>query len=248
MHTEIQFLAEMKERPNEAAATNDFEFAALSEARNYREALVREFAPYLTGRAIEVGSGIGQITELVRALPGITQLQAVEPDPEFCETFRKSLPDQALLEGTVGDLPGGTDWNAILSLNVLEHIRADEAELSHYHKLLQKNRGALNLFVPARPEIYAGIDKDFGYHRRYTKPELKRKLEQAGFEIVRLRYYNLPGYFAWWATFCLMKKRHFNAGSVRFYDRVVFPIVNAVETKMVSPPFGQSLLAVARAV
>jgi hypothetical protein len=28
---------------------------------------------------------------------------------------------------------------------------------------------------------------------------------------------------------------------------VIFPVMNAVETKVISPPFGQSLLAVARA-
>ncbi len=32
--------------PNSIADTNDFEFAALNEARNYREALISEFAPY----------------------------------------------------------------------------------------------------------------------------------------------------------------------------------------------------------
>src|SRR5665213_3414367 len=180
----------MKERPNEAAATNNFEFDALREARNYREALIREFSPFLKGNAIEIGAGIGQITELLRGLPAIGQLQAVEPDPEFCAMFRRALPAQKLIQGTIEDMPAGTDLDSILSINVLEHIREDEAELCRYHKLLQKRNGTVNLFVPARQEIYAPIDADFGHHRRYSKPELKRKLEQAGFEIVRLRYYN----------------------------------------------------------
>jgi trans-aconitate methyltransferase len=238
----------MKERPNEAAASNNFEFAALSHARNYRQALVREFAPSLGGRTIEVGAGIGQVTELLRALPTITQLQAVEPDAGFCAAFRRALPDQPLIHGTLEDVPADAGWNAILSLNVLEHIRDDDAELRHYHQLLQKEKGALNLFVPARQELYTQIDRDFGHHRRYAKPELTRKLEQAGFEIVRLRYYNIAGYFAWWATFCLLKRRHFDAGLVRFFDRVLFPWANRAERKIVAPPFGQSLLAVARAV
>ncbi|HEX3719592.1 MAG TPA: methyltransferase domain-containing protein [Verrucomicrobiae bacterium] len=238
----------MKERPNEAAATNNFEFAALGQARNYREALIREFSPFLSGRVIEIGSGIGQITNSLRALPAVTQLQAVEPDPEFCALFRRTLPDQPLIEGTIEDLPPGPNWNAILSINVLEHIRDDEGELRSYYKLLQNQNGLLNLFVPARPEIYARIDKDFGHHRRYTKPELKRKLRDAGFEIVRLRYYNILGYFAWWATFCFLRKRHFGVRSVRFFDRVIFPCVYAAETKILAPPFGQSLLAVARAI
>ena len=41
----------------------NFEFSALSEARNYRAALIKEFAPVLTGNVLEVGAGIGQITD-----------------------------------------------------------------------------------------------------------------------------------------------------------------------------------------
>jgi hypothetical protein len=237
----------MKERPNEKAATNSFEFDALREARNYRQALIREFSPFLKGRTIEIGAGIGQVTESLRNLPGIQELQAVEPDPELCAAFRRALPEQALIQGTIENVPDGSAWEAILSINVLEHIREDEAELRSYSKLLRQQNGALNLFVPARQEIYAPIDADFGHHRRYSKPELKRKLEEAGFEVIRLRYFNCVGYFAWWMTFCLLKRRQFDSGSVRFFDRVIFPCVHAFESRIMAPPFGQSLLAVARA-
>ena len=108
--------------------------------------------------------------------------------------------------------------------------------------------GALCLFVPARPEIYAPIDKDFGHFRRYTRPELRGKLQRAGFRIERLRYYNLVGYFAWWFNFCVLKKRGFDAGAVRFFDRAIFPWSHWLEVNVSPPPLGQSLLAVARAV
>src|SRR5262245_30295770 len=149
------------ERPNEAATNAAFEFDALREAKNYRAALVREFAPFLKGRVIEIGAGIGQITALVRALPSIEMIQAIEPDAQFCEQLRKALPSQAVIQGTIGDLPEGGRWDAILSINVLEHIREDEAELRHYHEILRHQNGMLSLFVPARSEIYAPIDRDF---------------------------------------------------------------------------------------
>ena len=40
--------------PNSQEESNDFEFAALSEAVNYREALTAEFAPFLLGNVIEI--------------------------------------------------------------------------------------------------------------------------------------------------------------------------------------------------
>ena len=237
----------MSVTPNAAAQTEDFEFAALNEAKNYRDALLREFSKHLRGHVLEVGAGIGQLTAMLLQTPAITQLVSIEPDPKFCTRFRATFPQHNIVEGTIDDLKTEAAWNAILSVNVLEHIEADERELKIYRQKLARANGALCLFVPARPEIYAPIDKDFGHFRRYTKPELRAKLERAGFEIVRLRYYNFVGYFAWWLSFCALKKRGFDLSAVRFFDRILFPPVHGLETHLCAPPFGQSLLAVARA-
>jgi SAM-dependent methyltransferase len=233
--------------PNETAQTEDFEFAALSEAKNYRAALLREFSGHLRGRVLEVGAGIGQITEELLRNPAVTRLVSIEPDPKFCARLRAVFPAHAIIQGTIEDLKGDESWNAILNVNVLEHIKEDEHELALYRQKLARERGVLCLLVPARPEIYAPIDGDFGHFRRYTKPELRRKLEDAGFEIVKLRYYNFAGYLAWWLNFCVLKKRGFDLQAVRFFDRAIFPAVHAFESRIFAPPIGQSLLAIARA-
>lgn len=238
----------MNERPNEKAHSANFEFDALRAAENYRRALVREFASHLRGRIIEVGAGIGQITALLRKIPAVEHLLPIEPDPGFCREFRLTFPSEPLIEGTIDSLTDDQLWNGIVSINVLEHIREDERELKSYAHLLAPERGRLCLFVPARQEIYAPIDADFGHHRRYSKAELKRKLENAGFEIVRLKYFNSVGYFAWWLNFCVLKQRKFNVNSVRFFDRVIFPCVHWCESRLCAPPFGQSLIAVGKAI
>jgi SAM-dependent methyltransferase len=236
----------MTAKPNEIALTEDFEFAALNEAKNYRAALLREFSAHLRGQVLEVGAGIGQMTRELMQNPAIRRIVSIEPDPQFCARFRADFPGQTLVEGTIGDLAGNEPWNAILSINVLEHIGEDERELAAYRQKLAAEKGVLCLFVPARPEIYAPIDRDFGHFRRYTRPELRAKLERAGFEIVRLRYYNFIGYFAWWLNFCALKKRGFDLPSVRFFDRVIFPTGHWLEASLCAPPIGQSLLVMAR--
>jgi SAM-dependent methyltransferase len=235
----------MTNQPNAAAQTADFEFAALSKAANYRAALLRNFHPYLCGNVLEVGAGIGQMTAGLLENPRIQKLLSIEPESGFCAQLRARFPQLDLLQGTVDNLQPGSDWNAILSINVLEHIEADQEELAAYHRLLLPARGTLCLFVPARPEIYAPLDKDFGHFRRYTKPGLQTKLEQAGFKIVRCQYYNFIGYFAWWMNFCLLKKRSFDVDAVQFYDRVIFPISSFLESRICSPPIGQSVIVAA---
>jgi SAM-dependent methyltransferase len=235
----------MRDQSNPAADPANFEFDALANARNYRRALFAEFGPFLHGDVAEVGAGIGQMTDHLVQLSGVNRAVAVEPNPGFCARHRAQFPAHELVEGTAANLPTRS-WNAILSINVLEHIHNDVEELDLYAQLLRERRGALCLFVPARPEIYAPIDKDFGHFRRYTRNELRQKLIGAGFEIVLLHYFNCVGYLAWWLDFCLLKKQSFAPEKVWLFDRVVFPVVHALESKVIRPPVGQSLLAVAR--
>lgn len=235
----------MSEQPNATADSEDFEFAALAEARNYRIALFREFGVHLRGNVLEVGAGVGQMTEHLVRLPGVQRALAVEPDAAFCRRHRDNYPSHEILEGTVANVSPEDAWNAILSINVLEHIQDDKAELERYARLLHNRKGMLCLFVPARPEIYAPIDQDFGHFRRYTRSELRRKVTGAGFVVQRLYYFNLVGYFAWWLNFCLLKKRAFERGKVRLFDRTIFPVTYALESKVVRPPFGQSLVVIA---
>lgn len=236
-----------KESPNALIDTEDFEMAALSQADNYRIALLREFSRLLRGNVLEVGAGIGQITEALLQKRTIAKLVSVEPHAKFYRRLKEKFPEHTVIQGTFADMDPGEDWDTIISINVLEHIQDDERELKDYFHCLAKNIGTLCLFVPARMEIYAPIDKDFGHFRRYSKSELRKKLKAAGFQIVHLRYYNIAGYFAWWLNFCLLKRRHFKPESVRFFDQYIFPLVYGFESHVCPPFIGQSLIAVARA-
>ena len=236
----------LREQPNAHASSADFEFEALNEARNYRAALIQSFKPYLQGTVLEIGAGIGQFTRELQQVDATKRVIAVEPDTRFHPQLVANIGAENVIKGTAAEIPPGQSCDAIVSVNVLEHVQTDLDELQRYEALLRGSHGHLCLFVPARPEIYAPIDRDFGHFRRYTKAQLRARLESAGFEIVRLSYFNLVGYAAWWLNFAVLRQRHFKKGSVRFYDRVVFPFVFWMETRLCAPPLGQSLLAIAR--
>jgi hypothetical protein len=231
---------------NQNTISGDFEFGALREAVNYQRLLAKELGKFVRGRAIEIGAGVGQMTARLRTLPGVQFLQSVEPEPAFCEQFRRTLPEQPLIQGTIHDVPPD-DWDSIVSINVLEHIEHDREELAFYHALLKGKHGALALFVPARPELYAPIDREFGHYRRYTRSELVSKLAGAGFKIEKIRYFDFAGYFAWLICCRLFGQRNFKPASVRCFDRLIFPVENLMETKICPPPIGKNLLLIARA-
>jgi SAM-dependent methyltransferase len=231
---------------NAQASSEDFEFEALAQAVNYRHSLIREFSPYLKGDVLEVGAGIGQFTTELLSLPDVKNIHAVEPDARFyARLLSQNLGIQST-RGTVADLEAGVKYEAIVSVNVLEHIENHSDELKSYRERM-KAGGHLCLFVPACPSIYAPIDQSFGHFRRYQRAELRRLLETARFQVVKLFYFNSVGFFAWWFNFCLLKKNYFEVGKVKLYDRHIFPVVHALESAGLRPPLGQSLLAIARA-
>ncbi len=235
-------------QPNAIASTEDFEFAALSEAKNYRAAIVSEFAPYLTGRVLEVGAGIGQTSEAILSLPGITELVGVEPDENFQQGFRNRLPQTRLVAGTTADLLPGENYDGAVMVNVLEHIEDDLAELVRLHGILSPKKGHLCLLIPARQEIFSDLDTHFGHFRRYNRTGLREKLHSAGYQIKELSYFNFVGYFAWLMRFRLMKKMSFEIEQVRLFDRKIFPPCHWLESKICRPPIGQSVIAVAQAI
>jgi len=237
----------MSAKPNEVGDTEDFEFAALSEAVNYRAAIVEEFSDYLRGRVLEVGAGIGQTSEAMLALPSVSELVGVEPDERFQNGFRERLPNIKLVAGTTEDLEPGEHFDSAVMVNVLEHIEDHIGELQRLRGILHPSGGHLCILVPARQELFSKLDAHFGHFRRYDKPGLRGALEEAGFKVERLCYFNFVGYFAWGLRYTLMKGMSFDIEQVRLFDRKIFPLAHRLEKGLMRPPFGQSLLAVAKA-
>ncbi len=233
--------------PNATSSSGDFEFAALAEARNYRRAIVTEFAPFLRGHILEVGAGIGQTSEEILALAEVDRLTGLEPDPRFHAQFRERLPHVRLLGGTTADLEPGEPFDSAVMVNVLEHIEDDEDELGRLREILAASGGALCLLVPARQEIYSRLDAHFGHFRRYSRSGLRKKLEASGFEIRHISYFNFVGYFAWALRFRLLGSMSFDIDQVRLFDRRIFPHMHWLESRICRPPIGQSVIAVARA-
>jgi len=61
------------------------------------------------------------------------------------------------VQGTIDDLAGDEAWNAILSVNVLEHIQADERELA----ILPAKTGArTRLALPVRARAPGNLRAD----------------------------------------------------------------------------------------
>jgi len=220
---------------------NEFEFGPLCEARNYRKAIVSVFGPFARGNTLEVGCGIGQFTQDLQKYSPSAKITGLEPDPAFHANFRQNNPDIPLLKGTAQEVAG--QWDCIVSVNVLEHIKDDLAEIQTY-KLLLRNGGHLCIFVPARQEIFSAVDAKFGHFRRYSREGLRSRLEAGGFRVLTLQYFNPIGYFTWLVACKLLRRQTFSLGSIKLFDRWILP-VSLTAGRLLGNPIGQSLILVA---
>ena len=220
---------------------NEFEFGPLCEARNYRKAILSVFGPFARGDTLEVGCGIGQFTQDLHKFSPGAKITGLEPDPAFHGSFRGNNPDIPLFHGTAREVGG--QWDCIVSVNVLEHIKEDLEEIQTY-KLLLRSGGRLCIFVPARQEIYSPVDAKFGHYRRYSRRELRGKLEAGGFRVLTLEYFNPIGYFTWLVACKLLRRQSFSRGSITVFDRWILP-VSLAAGRLLGNPIGQSLILVA---
>ncbi|MEW6366012.1 MAG: class I SAM-dependent methyltransferase [Acidobacteriota bacterium] len=227
--------------PVDDITRSDLETMAL--AVNYRRWVYAKMEPYLGGTILEIGGGIGNYTEM---FPDSSRVVTIEPHLECVEVLSRKFAGSERVEVVQAGIeeyqPCGT-FETVVCLNVLEHIEDDRAALRKLAETLGPG-GHLVLMLPACRTLYGPIDRALHHHRRYARGEAGPLVRESGLRPVRIQYMNLVGFFGWLANARLLRKREQSKSQVRFFDRVVVPVMRRVEA-VLPPPIGQSLFVVA---
>lgn len=162
---------------------------------------------------------------------------------------------QIVLGSLPDDVPFPDEhFDLIIALDVLEHIAEDVQSLVRLRRHLVQD-GIVLLTVPAFQFLWSEHDEFLHHKRRYDKRSLRTALEQAGFRVSKLTYYN-AGMFLPVVLFRGLKKLLRKKGQAPKPDRVRLPApINYLLREFVSLeagllrhtnlPFGVSLLAIA---
>jgi SAM-dependent methyltransferase len=223
------------------------ELHALAEAKNYYRWVIRQFAPFIGKRVIEVGAGIGTFARSLLMHVPVSELVLVEPSTNLLPLLQQRFAEDArvkIVAGYFQSLASPATVDSIVLVNVLEHMAEDQAFLADAYAALTPG-GTLLLLVPALPQIYGSLDQSFGHYRRYTKTAMASQLHIAGFGIIRLAYVNLLGVAGWFLTSRVFRRTTLKARYVRWYDRWVIPWLSWLEGRW-EPPWGQSLIVIAQ--
>ena len=218
---------------------------ALSECRNHRRWFAEFARPYLGDHPIEIGSGLGDYAR--EWIPLVKRFAATDADEAMVVGLKRELADCPHVDVRQIWLPAtaAAEHSCLISYNVLEHIEEDVGALRSMAGLV-RHGGYIVLVCPAFPFAMSPVDIATGHVRRYTKRTMRTALTAAGLEVVDLKYANSLGLICYYAFTSLLRRQPSTGGTMIFYDRVVVPVVHGAERLIRRPPFGQSVVAVAR--
>jgi SAM-dependent methyltransferase len=224
----------------------------LSAADQLNDWMFETIQPYIKGRILEIGSGIGNISG--RFVQHNVPLYVSDYSDHYCRLLREKFISEPLIrdvyqidlaipdfEYRYGPLMGKFD--TIFALNVVEHIDNDGLAIANCKKLLAPG-GHLIILVPAFQLLYNGFDKELEHFRRYTRRSLKELFRAQQFDIIKSWYFNLAGILGWFVSGTILRKKTLPAGQLSFYNKLV-PIFRIAD-RLILNKLGLSVITVGK--
>ncbi|QFS94380.1 putative S-adenosylmethionine-dependent methyltransferase [Mycobacterium sp. THAF192] len=227
-----------------AATGRQLEAAGRDKPR-YRRYQYDLIAPHCGRTILEVGAGLGEFAE---QFDDVDRLVLTDVDPGAVDLMarrfagRPEVQTRTLALGVAPELDEPVD--SVVAINVLEHIEDDAGALRSLATAVQPG-GSIVLWVPGYQQLYGEFDRKVGHVRRYTPATLAGAVRRAGLDVELVKPVNLLGGIAWWLTVRRGGSTSPDSKLVAVFDRFVVPVTRALE-RVMRPPFGQSVLCVAR--
>ena len=227
----------------EMDSPGEYTLGIMREAGWYNQWLFSLIYSYLGGEMLEVGSGIGNFTCLLKKRGALT---AIDYDRYYLKKLTKRFAKDVSVG--YGDIAKGEyffgkrkRFDCIICLNVLEHVKDDAKALKNTYALLKKG-GKLLLLVPAHQWVFGTLDRELGHITRYSKKDLKVKLGKTGFRISLIRYLNFIGLWGWFLSSKVFRKKVISQNQLRIFNVISKPFLFLEEC--IKLPMGLSVLAV----
>ncbi len=215
------------------------ELTVFARALVWKRYLQRQIRPFLRGQVLEVGAGLGTTTAVL-INDNCSEWLALEPDPELARQIQTLEPVKVFI-GTLADLPADEQFDAILYIDVLEHIENDSAELRFASERLAPG-GHLVVLGPAHNFLFTEFDRHIGHFRRYNKGML-REIAPPELVFQRLRYLDSAGFFASLGNRFFLRQSTPGALQILFWDRVLVRISTVIDV-LSGYMFGKSILGI----
>jgi SAM-dependent methyltransferase len=144
---------------------------------------IRRYLPELRS-LIDVGCGTGSLVEeLRRQRPDLT-VAGCDLLFDAVRRARRRVRDVALFQADVLRLPLRRCFDAVLALDVIEHVDDDGGALSEMFRIVRPGGGLL-ITVPQHQWLWSEVDEFSHHRRRYSRSGVIHRVQNAGFEVLR---------------------------------------------------------------
>jgi SAM-dependent methyltransferase len=134
---------------------------------------------------LEIGCGTGFVLSGIHASQPTLRLAGSEIFSAGLAFAAARVRSAAFYQMDARNIPFISEFDVVGAFDVLEHIEDDVVVIEQVAKALRPSGGFLAT-VPQHPSLWSAQDVHAAHVRRYTARELRRKVEGAGFEVVRL--------------------------------------------------------------
>jgi SAM-dependent methyltransferase len=204
-------------------------------ARNWKQYWAALLRPYVSGDVLEVGAGLGaNIGHLYN--PTVRSMHCLEPDEALADQLRRAAGGRSgitVSAGTVAGLSPGA-FDAVLYVDVLEHIEDDKGELARAVELLRPG-GALIVLGPAHQALFSPFDTALGHYRRYDRRSLT-SCAPPSTRLEKMWYLDCVGLLASTANKLVLRQRLPTRRQIGFWDTYIVPA-----SRVLDPVFGHRL-------
>jgi 2-polyprenyl-3-methyl-5-hydroxy-6-metoxy-1,4-benzoquinol methylase len=201
----------------------------IEKANRFNLWMYLEFRSFLKGEILEIGSGIGNVSQLV--INDGLSITLTDYNAEYCLWLKKKFSASAnvkavieidLLHSDFKTYYAGLQerFDTIFLLNVIEHL-ADDVKAIANCRFLLKQGGHLIVLAPAYQNLYCRLDKELGHYRRYTIKNLKAILEKENFDIMKMKYFNFLGIWGWLFTGKILRRKKLGKNEVAAFNNLV---------------------------
>jgi SAM-dependent methyltransferase len=222
------------------------ELALFVHAVNWKAYWAGKILPFVKGRALEVGAGIGS-NAITLGSPAGVQWTLLEPDSGQCAQMRAriaagELPAETEVRcGVLGDLPAEPTFDTILYIDVLEHIEHDRDELAEAARRLRSG-GHLIVLSPAYQFLFSPFDAAIGHHRRYSRKALLG-VAAAPFRPVRSFYLDSLGMMLSFLNRFLVRQSMPTVSTIRTWDSLIVPL-SRIADPLIGFSTGRSVICI----
>jgi SAM-dependent methyltransferase len=129
---------------------------------------------------IEIGCSTGYMLDDLRKTYPTMRVIGFDLIFSGLRKARMALPDVGVAQADACRLPlPDSCADAVVSINLLEHIPDDRAALAEIRRILRPGAAAI-LVVPAGPHLYDYYDRFLHHERRYGRSEMAQKAKGVG--------------------------------------------------------------------